>query len=245
MPIGGVRGQRRARAPRPAGRPRPPPRARPRLADGLRALGDEAPAPRPGRPRRTVRAPTRTRSARGFDRSGRIRRSGGHRRRAGSTWVRRRTCPPAGVGKAARAVCDERVERGGVVHGEFGQHAAVDLDAGELEALDEPVVGHAARAGRGVDPLDPQPAEVALARLAVAVGVDERVGDLLLRLAVQARPLTAVSAGALEDFPALLLGVDRPLHACHVMLLACLGLRAAPVTGARSGARRVNARAAS
>ena len=52
------------------------------------------------------------------------------------------------------------------------------------------------RAGRGVDALDPQLAEVALAVLAVAVGVDERVGDLLLRLAVQARALAAVTAGA-------------------------------------------------
>ena len=57
--------------------------------------------------------------------------------------------------------------------------------------------------------------EVALALLPVTVGVDERVGDLLLRLAVEAGPLPAVAARPLEDDPALLVGVDRPLHACH------------------------------
>src|SRR4051812_48541336 len=112
---------------------------------------------------------------------------------------------------------DESGERDRVVHGELGKDAAVDLDAGDLEALDEAVVRHAVLAGGGVDALDPQPAEVALARLAVAVGVDEGVGDLLLRLAVQPRALPAVTAGELEDLSALLVGVDRPLHACHVM----------------------------
>jgi hypothetical protein len=93
---------------------------------------------------------------------------------------------------------------------------AVDLDLGGLETLHEPVVGHAVGAGRGVDPLDPQATEVALLGPAVAVGVTERVEHLLLGLAVEPRALPAVAAGALEDDPALLLGVDCPLHACHV-----------------------------
>jgi hypothetical protein len=41
------------------------------------------------------------------------------------------------------------------------------------------------------------------------------VEHLLLGLAVQARALAAVTAGALEDDPALLVGIDRPLYACH------------------------------
>src|SRR5919199_2747627 len=112
---------------------------------------------------------------------------------------------------------NESGEGHAVVHGELGEDAAVHLDAGQLEALDEAVVGDAVLAGPGVDPLDPQPAEVSLAGSAVPVGVDEGVGDLLLRLAVEPRALTAVPAGGLEDLSALLLGVDRPLHACHVM----------------------------
>src|SRR5690606_31401860 len=57
--------------------------------------------------------------------------------------------------------------------------------------------------------------EVALLGAPVAVGVVERVEHLLLRLAVQARPLPAVAAGQLEGGAALLLSVDRALHACH------------------------------
>ena len=64
-------------------------------------------------------------------------------------------------------------------------HSMTYAYAGRLEALHEPVVGQPVRPRRGVDPLDPQPAEVALAVLAVAVGVGHRVEDLLLGLAVQ------------------------------------------------------------
>src|SRR5690606_35580186 len=91
-----------------------------------------------------------------------------------------------------------------------------------LQTLDEAVVRDAVGAGSGVDALDPQLAEVTLALLAVVVVVDQRVGDLLLGLAVQARALTAVAGGLLEDRPALLVGVDCPLDACH-LLTPCSG----------------------
>src|SRR5690606_33390399 len=121
------------------------------------------------------------------------------------------------LGEVGLGDLDELGEGRRVVDRELGEHAAVDLDTRGLEALDEAVVGHALGADRSVDALDPQPAEVTLARLAVAVVVGERVGDLLLGLAVQARTLAAVAAGALEGCPALLVGVDRPLDACHVL----------------------------
>src|SRR3954468_23103168 len=111
---------------------------------------------------------------------------------------------------------DQGGEGGGLIDGQLGQDATVQLDAGELEPLHEPVVGHVVQPGRGVDAGDPQLAEVTLARLAVAVVVGRRVEQLLLGLAVQPRTLTAVTGGGLEGRPALLLGVDRPLHACHV-----------------------------
>src|SRR5262249_29652905 len=110
---------------------------------------------------------------------------------------------------------DQRCEGGRVVDGQVGEDLAADLDAGEVEALDEPVVGHPVGASRRVDALDPELAEVALARLAVAVAVDQRVGDLLLGLAVEARALAAVAAGALEGGTTLLVGVHCPLDACH------------------------------
>src|SRR5699024_8751530 len=53
----------------------------------------------------------------------------------------------------------------------------------------------------------------------VTVAVDQRVDDLFLGLAVQARALSAVAACPVEDDPALLVSVDRSLHTCHVLLL--------------------------
>src|SRR5699024_357540 len=110
-------------------------------------------------------------------------------------------------------------EGGRIVDGELGEHATVDLDTSGLEALDETVVGHAVGAGAGVDALDPEATEVALALATVTVAVDQRVDDLFLGLAVQARALSAVAACPVEDDPALLVSVDRSLHTCHVLLL--------------------------
>src|SRR5687768_18191588 len=150
-----------------------------------------APAPRDRSPTASVRACCL--------RSGGVARDGGRRGRDGGA---------CGLHQGG--------EGGRLVHGQLGQDATVQLDAGELEPLHEPVVGHVVEAGRGVDPGDPELPEVALARLAVAVGVRRRVEQLLLGLAVQTRTLTPVAAGGLESRPTLLLGVDRPLHACHV-----------------------------
>src|ERR1700761_3032655 len=113
---------------------------------------------------------------------------------------------------------DQRGERGLVGHGQLGQHAPVHFDLGRLQALDEAVVGDAVGPGGRVDALDPQPPEGALAVLAVAVGVGHRVELLLLGLAVQPGPLAPVAAGPLKDGAALLLGVGRPLDACHVFV---------------------------
>src|SRR5690606_26646940 len=114
---------------------------------------------------------------------------------------------------------DERGEDGGLVDGQLGKHATVDLHTCETQTLDEAVVREAVLAARGVDALDPQAAEVALALATVAVRVDERVGDLLLRLAVQTRTLTPVTGGALKDDATLLVGVYCPLDSSHFVLL--------------------------
>src|SRR6478735_12082898 len=157
------------------------------------------------------------------------------RRRSGGVAGDLRLCCVRGGRDVGAGELDERGEGRRVVDGEVGEDLAVDLDPGGLEALHEPVVGHAVGAGRGVDALDPEPTEVALLRAAVTVGVAQRVGDLLLGLAVQTRPLTAVTAGALENDPTLLMGVDRPLHACHVNTPSLLDavLAAAGLPGSR------------
>src|SRR5882757_3120617 len=124
----------------------------------------------------------------------------------------------AGLGRHVRlGQLDQRAEGGRIAHRELGEDLAVDLHLGQAQALDETVVGDPVGAGGGVDPGDPQLPEVALASPAVPVGVVQRVEHLLLRLAVQPGALAAVAASQLQGRPTLLLGVDRPLHACHCL----------------------------
>src|SRR5690348_11366125 len=123
------------------------------------------------------------------------------------------------LGQGSLGHLDQGHERGVVVDGQVRKDLPVDLDTSQGQTLDEAVVGQAVLTSTGVDPLDPELAELALLLAAVVVAVDQRVGDLLLGLAVQARTLTAVAGGPLEDYPALLLGVYRPLDACHLVLL--------------------------
>src|SRR3984957_20976289 len=63
------------------------------------------------------------------------------------------------------------LERRRLVDGEVRQHLAIDRDARLGKAVDKDAVGHAERAHRGIEALDPQCAEGALLALAVAEGV--------------------------------------------------------------------------
>src|SRR5262245_55223986 len=69
----------------------------------------------------------------------------------------------------------ERCESLRLMDRQVRQHLAVDLDAGLVQAVDEAAVGQAVLAGGGVDALHPQRPEVALARLAVAIGILQRL----------------------------------------------------------------------
>ena len=74
----------------------------------------------------------------------------------------------------------------GLVGGKLCEHAAVNFDSRQVQALDETVVGEAVRAGSRVDALNPQATKVTLACATVAVAVDQGVDNLLFGLAVQA-----------------------------------------------------------
>src|SRR5947207_15106464 len=65
----------------------------------------------------------------------------------------------------------DRLERHRLGDGEIRQHLAVHRDARLREAVDKDAVGHAERAHRGIDALDPERAEGALLALAVAEGI--------------------------------------------------------------------------
>src|SRR6478736_2373207 len=113
-----------------------------------------------------------------------------------------------GIGKSAEGL--------GVADGDVGQHLAVELDAGQLEPVDEHAVAHAVLAGGRVDADDPQAAEVALAVAAVAVGVGVGLHDRFLGPLVVGVRLSAEALGPLERGAALLARVDGALDAGHL-----------------------------
>src|SRR6201991_2036205 len=99
----------------------------------------------------------------------------------------------------------DRLERRRFVDREIRQHLAVDSDARLGQAVDKHAVGHAERAHRGIEALDPQCAKCPLLALAVAEGV---LPGLLHRLLGGADGILAAPAetlGGLVDF--LVLGV--------------------------------------
>ena len=69
------------------------------------------------------------------------------------------------------------------MHRDVGEHLAVDLEAGQLEAGDQLAVRQAVNARSRVDARDPQRAQVALLGAAVAVRVLAGLDDRLLRRA--------------------------------------------------------------
>lgn len=110
----------------------------------------------------------------------------------------------------------ELVEGLDVLIGHLREDLAVELDAGELEAVHELRVGDLVHAGGGVDAGDPQAADLALLVATVAVLILERVLHLLLGVLVAARRLTVIALGAVEDCAALLLGAHCALDTCHI-----------------------------
>src|SRR5262249_40773061 len=108
-------------------------------------------------------------------------------------------------------------ERRRVADCEIRERLAVELDACRVDAGDEAVVGEPVRPSRGVDPDDPELPERPLLRLPVAIGVDERVLDLLLRVAVVGVLEPPVPLRLLEHLAALLARMNRPLDAWHLL----------------------------
>ena len=101
--------------------------------------------------------------------------------------------------RAPPGFLDQRLEGVGLAHREIGEHLAVDLDARLVQAGDEPAIGQAEGAGRRIDPLDPQGAEIALALAAVAIGI---LAGLLDRLHGGAKHVLApaiIALGLLDD----------------------------------------------
>src|SRR5690348_12125736 len=109
------------------------------------------------------------------------------------------------------------------MHRDVGQDLAVEVDARELQRVDELAVGQSLGANRGVDALDPQGAEAPLLHLAVAIGV---LPGLFDGLAGDADRVLAAAVIALRRFQdPLMLGAGgyTPFDACHVRLAPTSG----------------------
>jgi len=68
---------------------------------------------------------------------------------------------------------NDSLESFGAVHGEVGEHLAVDFDTGLMKSAHQLRVGQAFQASGSVDTLNPQCAEVALLSATVAIGIGE------------------------------------------------------------------------
>src|SRR3989338_10179660 len=90
--------------------------------------------------------------------------------------------PPSGLGARRGHVCDDLVERGGVVERQFGELLAVQRDLSTPTRRDELAVRQPARARGGVGADDPETAERALLGLPVAGAGRHRAEDRLFYL---------------------------------------------------------------
>ena len=102
--------------------------------------------------------------------------------------------------------------------GEIGENLAVDLDAGLVEAVDETAIGQAVLADGGIDALDPQRTEIALAGLPVARRILHRFLDGLLGDADGVLATAIKALGGLHNLLVLGVGGNAAFHTCHVMI---------------------------
>src|SRR6476646_11025429 len=109
----------------------------------------------------------------------------------------------------------DRLERRRLTDGQIRQHLAVDGDAGLGQAVNETAVVEAEGPHRGVEALDPERAEGALAPLAVAEGVLVGFLDRLLGDADGVLAPAVIALGGLEDFLVLGVGGDATFDAGH------------------------------
>ena len=94
---------------------------------------------------------------------------------------------------------DDSFKRLRVVHGEVGEDLAVQTDVLLCELAHELGVGNTILTGSCVDPLDPEGAEVALLRLAVAIGIGQTFLVSVLSYGPDILSGEEISAGSLEN----------------------------------------------
>src|SRR4029453_18444386 len=121
--------------------------------------------------------------------------------------------------------CGQVAERLRVLHGELGEDLAVDFHAGDLEPVDQATVRDAVLARGRVDARDPELAELALALLAIAIGVLPTLVDGFARGLEQAMARAVVALRGLENPVAPLLRTGSAFDSRHRCLLCAAGGR--------------------
>src|SRR5690606_38495258 len=154
------------------------------------------------------------------------------------------SAPPAGsagLAQGAARLFDQGPERLRLADREIRENLAVDVDPGALHAVDELRVGQAMLAHAGIDALNPQAAEAALAVAAVAIGVLQPLLDALDGDAEVVLGAAAIAGRHLHDLLVPGVSRDAALHTCHgspssavrqVEFLDDLGIRGAHHLGA-------------
>ena len=115
-------------------------------------------------------------------------------------------------------------KRFGLIHGEIGEHLAVDFDTGLLEAVDDPAVAQPELTRGGVDARDPERAEVALLGAAIAIRILAGLDDGLLGSAEYLATGVVVALRLASEFSCDGTGSDATFDSCHVLVLALLGV---------------------
>ena len=94
---------------------------------------------------------------------------------------------------------DDGLKRLGIVHGKVGENLTVETDILLGEFAHELGIGDPVLTRGGIDPLDPEGAEVALLGLAVAIGVSQTFLISVLRYGPDVLSGEEISAGSLEN----------------------------------------------
>src|SRR5207245_8160674 len=149
-----------------------------------------------------------------------------------------RSAKAAGRRRAALVLCSSRRRHTGCYRDWSSDVCssdllAVDLDSSPAQPVHEATVGQLVQPGGGVDPNDPEPAEIALLATAVAVGV--LLGPLhrLLGGLPQLRAPAKVPLGELHDLVFALQARNVALDAGHSRSLRHQEALAAPLVGVR------------
>src|SRR5690606_14641991 len=114
---------------------------------------------------------------------------------------------------------DDLAERRRILHGEIGQHLAVETDLVRVQRRDEARVADAVLATRSVDALDPETAKIPLAQLAAREGVLPGAVEDVERLAVAVLAPSEEAFDLLEDSLVATAWAGAPFYARHIPIL--------------------------